>query len=317
MFLSIWLAIAVFFLTTPACAQAYPTRTITIIVPFAAGGPGDVIGRLIAKSMSTVLGQQIIIENLGGAGGTIGANRAAKAASDGHTLLLAHVGLATSVTLYRNPPYDPVKDFEPIGMVTDVTMTLVARRDFPPKDLKEAERGEDVSFGNAGIGSASHLCGLLFMSAIDTAMNTIQYKGGGPAVNDLLAGHIDFYCDPATGTTSHIRAGKIKVYAVTTKKRLATLPDVPTADEAGLPGFEVSTWYGLYAPRATQQPIIEKLVTALQHALKDPDVINRFATLSMEPVPLDQATPQALQTYLKAEVEKWAPIIRKAGVYAD
>ncbi len=306
----------------PARAQEYPTRVITMIVPFAAGGPGDTIARLIGHAMSQSLKQQIIIENALGAGGTIGTHRVARAAPDGYTLLLMHTGQATSVSLYRKLPYDPVNDFEKVGLVTDVSMTLVARPDFPPKDLREAiayirENGDKVTFAHSGVGSAAHLCGLIFMNATGTKMTIVPYRGGGPALNDLIAGNIDFYCDPATGPTPHIQAGKIKAYAVTTKTRLSTLPDVPTTEEAGFPKIEVSTWYGLYAPRGTPKPIIERLVSALQAAIKDPTVVSRFKELSMEPVSEDRATPDALDAFLKAEVAKWAPIIKEAGVLAD
>ncbi len=306
----------------PARAQEYPTRVITMIVPFAAGGPGDTIARLIGHAMSQSLKQQIIIENALGAGGTIGTHRVARAAPDGYTLLLMHTGQATSVSLYRKLPYDPVNDFEKVGLVTDVSMALVARPDFPPKDLREAiayirENGDKVTFAHSGVGSAAHLCGLIFMNATGTKMTIVPYRGGGPALNDLIAGNIDFYCDPATGPTPHIQAGKIKAYAVTTKTRLSTLPDVPTTEEAGFPKIEVSTWYGLYAPRGTPKPIIERLVSALQAAIKDPTVVSRFKELSMEPVSEDRATPDALDAFLKAEVAKWAPIIKEAGVLAD
>ncbi len=306
----------------PAVAQEFPNRVITMVVPFAAGGPGDVIARLVGSAMSQKLNQQIIVENALGAGGTIGTHRVARAAPDGYTILLMHVGQATSVSLYRKLPYDPVNDFEKIGLVTDVPMILVARPDYPPRDLKELvayvrERGDKVLFAHSGIGSAAHLCALVFMNATGANMTLVPYKGGGPALNDVMAGHIDFYCDPATGPTPLIQAGKLKSYGVTTKARLPTLPDLPTTEEAGFPKIEVSTWYGLYAPRGTPKPAIEKLMLALQGALADPTVIARFRELSMEPVSQDRATPQALDAFLKAEVEKWAPIIKAAGVRAD
>lgn len=306
----------------PAAAQEFPTRVITMVVPFAAGGPGDVIARLVSGAMSQTLGQQIIVENALGAGGTIGTHRVAKAAPDGYTILLMHVGQATSVSLYRKLPYDPVNDFEKIGLVTDVPMILVARPDYPPRDLKELvayvrERGDKVLFAHSGIGSAAHLCALVFMNATGATMTLVPYKGGGPALNDVMGGHIDFYCDPATGPTPLIQAGKLKSYGVTTKARLATLPDLPTTEQAGFPRIDVSTWYGLYAPRGTPRPIIEKLTTALQAALVDPTVVSRFAELSMTPVSRDRATPEALDAFLKAEVAKWAPIIKEAGVRAD
>jgi tripartite-type tricarboxylate transporter receptor subunit TctC len=309
-------------IAVPARAQDFPNRVITIIVPFAAGGPGDVIARLIGQAMSINLGQSVIVENALGAGGTIGTHRVARAAPDGYTLLLMHTGQATSVSLYKKLPYDPVEDFEKIGLVTDVPMILVGKPDLAPKDLKELvgyirERGDKVLYAHSGIGSAAHLCGLVFMSATGTSMTTVPYKGGGPALSDVLGGRIDVYCDPATGPTPHIQAGRIKGYAVTTKTRLKTLPNLPTTAEAGFPKIEVSTWYGLYAPRGTPKPIIDRLVTALQFALKDQNVISRFAELSMEPVSEDRATPTALDSHLRAEVAKWAPIIKAAGVSAD
>jgi tripartite-type tricarboxylate transporter receptor subunit TctC len=305
-----------------AWAQAYPTKVVTIIVPFAAGGPTDTVTRLVAQAMSKSLGQQIIVENVGGAGGTIGAARAAKATPDGHTLFLHHIGQATSVTLYRKLPYSALEDFEPIGLVTDVPMTLVAKKEFPARDLKELiahvkANKDKVSYANAGIGAASHLCGMLFMSAIQTDLTTVPYKGTGPAMNDLLGGQVDFMCDQTTNTTSQIKAGKIKVYGVTTKKRVPSLPEVPTMHEAGLPGFEVAIWHGLWAPKGTPKAAIDKLAASLQGALKDPLVKTRFAELGTEPVGDDRARPGALRAHLKAEIEKWAPVIKKAGVYAD
>lgn len=309
-------------IAVPARAQDFPNHVITIVVPFAAGGPGDVIARLVGQAMSINLGQSVIVENALGAGGTIGTHRVARAAPDGYTLLLMHTGQATSVSLYKKLPYDPVEDFEKIGLVTDVPMILVGKPDLAPKDLKELvgyirERGDKVLYAHSGIGSAAHLCGLVFMSATGTSMTTVPYKGGGPALSDVLGGRIDVYCDPATGPTPHIQAGRIKAYAVTTKTRLKTLPNLPTTAEAGFPKIEVSTWYGLYAPRGTPKPIIDRLVTALQFALKDQNVISRFAELSMEPVSEDRATPAALDGYLRNEVAKWAPIVKAAGVSAD
>ena len=224
----------------PAFGQEYPNRPITLVVPFSAGGPGDVIARLLGTSMSATLKQSIVIENVVGAGGTLGTNRVAKATPDGYTLLLMHVGQATAPALYAKLPFDPIGDFAPIGLVTDVPMLLVARANFPAKDLKELvayvrAQGDKVTYGNVGLGSASHLCGLMFMSAIDAKLTPIYYKGGGPALNDIIAGHIDVYCDPATGPTPYIQAGTIPGYAITSKKRVATLPNVPTSAEAGVP----------------------------------------------------------------------------------
>jgi tripartite-type tricarboxylate transporter receptor subunit TctC len=298
--------------TLPAFGQEYPNRPITLVVPFSAGGPGDVIARLLGTSISATLKQPLVIENVVGAGGTIGTNRVAKAAPDGYTLLLMHVGQATAPALYAKLPFDPIGDFAPIGLVTDVPMILVARPNFPAKDLKELvayvrAQGDKVTYGNVGLGSASHLCGLMFMSAIEGTLAPIYYKGGGPALNDIIAGHIDVYCDPATGPTPHIQSGTITGYAITSKKRVPTLPNVPTSAEAGVPGFD-------YAPRDTPKPIVDALVGALQKALKDPALINRFAELSMTPVEEERATPAALERLLKTEIDKWDRIIKNAGI---
>jgi tripartite-type tricarboxylate transporter receptor subunit TctC len=305
-----------------AQADDYPSKVITMIVPFAAGGPTDTVARLIAQSMGTTLKQQVIVENVGGAGGTLGAGRVARSPADGYTIFLHHIGHSTAPSLYRKLPYNAIDDFEPIGLVTDVPMTIVARKDLPPKDMKELlayvkTNKDKVTYANAGVGSASHLCGMLFMTAVQTELTTVPYKGTGPAMNDLLGGQVDFMCDQTTNTTGQIKGGKIKVYAVTTKTRVPTLPDVPTLIESGLTGFEVAVWHGLYAPKGTAKPIIDKLSKALQLALSDPNVKQRFNDLGTEPVSQDSARPEALRAHLKAEIEKWAPIIKQAGVYAD
>jgi tripartite-type tricarboxylate transporter receptor subunit TctC len=304
---------------TATMAQDYPSRPITMIVPFSAGGPGDVIARILGSAMSATLKQSIVVENVVGAGGTLGTNRVAKATPDGYTLLLMHVGQATAPALYAKLPFDAVGDFAMIGLVTDVPMILVARPNFPAKDLKELvgrlrSDGEKISFGNVGLGSASQLCGLMFMSVTDTKLTPVYYKGGGPALNDVIAGHIDVYCDPATGPTPYIQAGTIKGYAITSKRRVATLPDTPTSAEGGIPAFDVTTWYGLYAPRGTPKPVVDMLVASLQTALKDPALVSRFAELSMAPVEAERATPEALEAFLKAEVIKWGRIIKAARI---
>ncbi|WP_186417349.1 tripartite tricarboxylate transporter substrate-binding protein [Bosea sp. CS1GBMeth4] len=303
-----------------APAQDFPkARPVTIVVPFAAGGPGDTIARLLGNAMKNALGQSVIIENVLGAGGTIGTARVAKATPDGYTVLLMHTGLATAPALYEKLAFDPVRDLAPIGLVTDVSMTLVGRPNYPARDLRELvadlkARGDKVTFGHSGRGSAAHLCGVLFMDAVGRPLTWVAYRGGSQVVTDLMSGNVDIYCDPATGTTPLIREGKIKAYSVTTRKRLKTLPDLPTADEAGLPGFEVSTWYGLYAPAGTPQPVIADLTRALQAALADPTVVSRFADLSMEPVTREEATPKALETFLAAELKKWSAAMTRAGV---
>ena len=305
-----------------AVAQDYPNRAITITVPFAAGGPTDTVTRLIGQSMSKTLGQPIIVENVGGAGGTIGVEKAVRAKPDGYTLLLMHIGISTAPSLYRALRYDPVKDLEPIGLVTDVPMTIIANKNFPPNNMKELiaymkANKDKVTYANAGVGAASHLCGMLLMTAMQTDVTTVPYKGTAPAMTDVLGGQVNFMCDQTTNTTPQIKGGKVKAYAVTTKQRLKTMPDVPTVDESGLKGFEVTVWHGIWAPHGTPKPIIDKLAKALQAALRDPAIVARFAELGTEPVPQDQATPAALAAHLKSEIAKWAPIIKKAGIYAD
>jgi tripartite-type tricarboxylate transporter receptor subunit TctC len=319
--LAVFLAV-IFGAVSQLSAQEYPTKVVTMIVPFAAGGPTDTVARLSAVPMSKTLKQQVIVENVGGAGGTIAANRVAKATPDGYTILIYHIGMATAPALYRKLPFKPLEDFEYIGLINDVPMTLVARGNFPAKDLKEliayVKKNKDkVTYANAGLGAASHLCGLLFMTAIETDLTTVPYKGTAPAMNDLLGGQVDFMCDQTTNTTSQIKGGKIKVYGVTSKSRVASLKDVPTMHEAGLPNFEISIWHALYAPKGTPKAVAATLTKSLQEAIKDATVKQRFADLGAEAVELKRATPEALQAHLKAEIDKWGPIIKKAGVYAD
>jgi tripartite-type tricarboxylate transporter receptor subunit TctC len=279
---------AVSLISLSASAQTYPDRTITMVVPFSAGGPTDTVARLVAESMSKDLGQQIVVENVGGAGGSLGAGRVAQADPDGYTVLLHHIGMATSATLYRKLAYDTLNAFEYVGLVTDVPMTIVARKDFEPKDLKglidyvKANK-DTVTVANAGIGAASHLCGMMFMSAIETPVVTVPYKGTGPAMTDLLGGQVDIMCDQTTNTTKQILGGTIKAYAVTSPARLPVLPDVPTAIEGGLADFQVGIWHGVYAPKGTPAEATERLSKALQVALKDPNVVARFAELGTVP----------------------------------
>lgn len=305
-----------------AAAQSYPTQPISIVVPFTAGGPTDTVTRLVAQAMSAELGVNVIVENVGGAGGTLGAARVSQADPDGYSLLLHHIGMATTATLYRQLPYDALNGFAHVGLVTEVPMTLVSRADLELDTLAEVidwvkENGEDVMYANAGIGAASHLCGLLFMNAIDTPMTTIPYQGTGPALTDLMGGQVDLLCDQTTNTTPQIREGSIKAFAVTTPERVASLPDLPTAAEAGLEGFEVSIWHGLYAPSGTPDDVVARLSEALQAALQDPTVIERFADLGTVPSPSEDATPGALRAKVESEIALWRPIIEAAGIYAD
>ncbi|MDQ1080358.1 tripartite tricarboxylate transporter substrate-binding protein [Pseudoroseomonas cervicalis] len=307
----------------PATAQqAFPNRTISIIVPFAAGGPTDTVTRLVAEVMGRDLGQTVVVENVGGAGGTLGAARVAQARPDGYTLLLHHIGMGTTPTLYRRLSYDPVGGFETIGLVTAVPMTIIARKDIQANNLAElvalVRRDQTrVNYANAGIGAASHLCGLLLQKAIDAPMTTVPYRGTGPAMTDLIAGTVDIMCDQTTNTTSHIRAGAVRAFAVTTAERLPSLPELPTAAEAGLPGMEVTVWHGLYSPKGTPAEINTRLSRALQVALRDERLVQRFADLGTAPVPQDQATPEAHRAFWQADIAKWRPVIQAAGQYAD
>ena len=307
---------------TTAPAQDYPVKPIVIVVPAAAGGPTDTLTRVLAAAMSEPLKQTVLIDNTGGAGGTIGINKVAKARADGYTLLLYHVGMATSPALYRKLPYDTLNDFDYIGQVADVPMTLIATKKTPSANFAEflpyAKANKDkLTYATAGIGSASYLCGLLFMSTIQTEFTTIPYKGTGPAMNDLVGGQVDFICDQTTNTVPQIRSGNVKVYGVTTATRLRSLPDVPTLQEQGLAGFDLVVWNGLFAPKGTPKPALDKLVAALQVAVQSPAFRTRLADVGAEPVPVAKATPESLRALLKSEIDKWTPIIRKTGVYAD
>jgi tripartite-type tricarboxylate transporter receptor subunit TctC len=309
-------------LPAAAVAQDYPTKPIIIIVPAAAGGPTDTLTRVLAQQMSDALKQQMIVENVGGAGGTIGINRAAKAKPDGYTLLLYHVGMATSPALYRKLQYDTLNDFDYIGQVADVPMMLIAKKTTPSANFAEflsyAKANKDkLTYANAGLGSASYLCGILFMSAIDTSFTMVPYKGTGPAMNDLVGGQVDFMCDQTTNTVPQIKSGNVKAYGVATAARLASMPDMPTLSEQGLKGFELVVWNGVFAPKGIPKAAQEKLVAALQTAVQAQAFRTRLADLGAEPVPVAKANPGSLGGLLKAEVDKWGPIIRKTGVFAD
>lgn len=305
-----------------AAAQDYPTRPVTLVVPFAAGGPTDTVARLIGASMSKTLGQQVVVENVAGAGGTLGPGRVAKAPADGYTLLLHHIGMATTATLYRKLPYNALTDFEYIGLVGESPMTIIARKTLAPNKLSELvayakENKDKVTLANAGVGAASHLCGMLFQTAVGVPLTTVPYKGTGPAMNDIVAGQVDILCDQTTNTTEQIKGGTVKAYAVTTKARVSSLKDLPTTAEAGMPAVEVGIWHGVYAPKGTPKPALDKLVAAVKVAMKDQTIIARYGDLGLDPVADSDVTPAALQAKLKSEIDKWAPVIKAAGVYAD
>jgi putative tricarboxylic transport membrane protein len=307
---------------TASTQTAFPARSITLVVPAAAGGPTDTVARLIAESMSRTLGQTVVIENLGGAGGTIGMLRVSKAAPDGYTIAVWHIAQATAPALYKNLRYDVVNDFDHLGRITDVPMSLVSKATLPMKNLNElldwirAQKG-NVTYGHAGVGSASHLCALILMKELGVQMEGVGYRGTGPAMNDLLGGQFDVMCDQTTNTTNQIKAGRIKGYAVTTKFKVSSLPDLPTLDSGAIPGFEVSAWHAMWAPKGLPKDVTDKLVAALQIALRDPKVVERFASLGTEPVAPALATPEALKSQLVAEVKRWGAVITAAGVIGN
>lgn len=309
-------------LSANALAQNYPDRPITLIVPFAAGGPTDVVARSLAQSMGSDLKQPIVVDNAGGAGGTIGSKKAADAQADGYTLLLMHIGMATAPSLYKKLLFDPLKSYEYIGLTVDVPMTLLGKAALPPNNLNELlpyikQNASKMNVAHAGIGSASHLCGLLFMSTIQQDIQTIAYRGTGPAMTGLLAGEVDLLCDQTTNTTAQIQSGKVKTYGISSARRSTTLPNVPTLDEAGLKGFQLGVWHGLYAPKGTPKPVLDRLQRALLAGLKDAGFVKRMEELGARVVSEKEATPDALRNKLQAEINLWSPIIQKAGVYAD
>lgn len=322
LFASIAAAATLGLATGATWAQDYPQRPITFVVPFSAGGPTDTVTRLIAEPMAKALGGEIVIQNVTGAGGTVAAGQVANAEADGYTVLMHHIGMSTAPTLYANLPYDPIEGFEQIGLVTEVPMTIIGRKDLEPTNLQElvdyAKANVDtITYANAGVGAASQLCGLLFMTAIDTQLTEVPYQGTGPALTDLVGGQVDFMCDQTTNTTGQIQAGEVKAYAVTSAERLASLPDLETTAEAGFPDINVTVWHGLYVPADTPADVVQKLNEALVAALKDQNVIDRFAELGTTPVAEDRATPEAHLEHLKAQIELWKPIIEAAGVAAQ
>ncbi len=303
-------------------ADAYPSRPIAMVVPFAAGGPTDVVARSVAAAMSKSLGQSVVVENRLGAGGTVSAAYVAKSAPDGYTILIHHNGMATAPALYSKLSYKPLTDFAFVGQVADVPMTLLGRHDLPANNLAELvtyirKNQNKVNLANAGLGAVSQLCGMLFQKAIGVDLQTIPYQGTAPAMTALLGGQVDVLCDQTTQTLQHIKADKVKLYGVTTAERIQALPNTPTLREGGLKGFEVKVWHGIYAPKGTPPAVIDKLNGALRAALKDPAVAARMKDLGAVIVPEDKQTPEGLHTWLASEIDKWSPIIKAAGVQAD
>ncbi|QWD75566.1 tripartite tricarboxylate transporter substrate binding protein BugD [Polynucleobacter sp. MWH-UH24A] len=306
-------------LTGTANAQKYPDKPISLVVPFAAGGPTDTIARLLATNMSKTLGQTVVVENVAGAGGTVASAKVAKSKPDGYTIYIHHMGMATAQALYDKLPYDPLKDFEYIGQVADVPMVLLGSKNFPPNNFKELEayiraNKDKVTMANAGPGAVSQLCGLIFQSRLGVRVTTVPYKGTGPALTDLVGGQVNILCDQTTQTIPFIKDGKVKVYGVTTPKRLSALPNVPTLDEQGMKGFDVKVWHGIYAPLGTPKPVLEKLNAALKKALTDPDLKARLDSSNIDIVPVSKQNGEALKAHLDAEINRWGPIIRKANI---
>ncbi|MDB5883179.1 MAG: tctC [Ramlibacter sp.] len=302
-----------------AAQEPYPSRPITMVMPYAPGGPGDAITRLFAASMQKTLGQQILVDNTAGASGSIGTAKVARSKPDGYTLLMIHVSHATNLAMYKSLPYHPVDDFEPIGSATSGPMVIVTRNDFPPRDLTEfiaylKANPAKVSLAHAGVGSASHLCGLMMMNALNVQLNEIPYKGTGPALTDLMGGQVDVLCDQTSGTVPSVKAGKIKAYAAAGKARLPGLPGVPAISEAGVQGFDINISFGLYAPKGTPKPVLDQLTAALQKSVSDPELRNRLDAMGVAAVNADQATPAALRAHLKDEIDTLGGLLIKAGV---
>lgn len=302
--------------------SSWPDQTITLVIPFAPGGPTDAVGRLIAEVMARDLGVNMVVQNVGGAGGTTGTNRVAQARPDGYTILLHNIGMATAPTLYRRLPYDPLTAFEYIGLVTATPMVWMARPDFPGETFADMlrfvrERRDRVNLANAGLGSASQLCGTLFQAQLGVGATTISYTGSGPIYPEIIAGRIDIYCDQTTSAIPFIQARSVKAMAVTTAEPLPQVPGVPTATGAGLQGFEIAVWHGVYAPRGTPAPVVARLNQALRVALRDPRVVQRLNELGSPPEPESRQTPEAHRAHVAAEIAKWRPILQAAGQFAD
>jgi tripartite-type tricarboxylate transporter receptor subunit TctC len=297
----------------------WPTKSIQMVVPFAAGGPTDTIARLIAVPMGQALGQTVVVENVPGAGGTIASTKVARAAPDGYTIYIHHMGMATANALYDKLPYDPMTSFDYIGQVADVPMVLLGKKDLPANNFKELEayikaNGSKVTMANAGPGAVSQLCGLLFQSRLGVKLTNIPYKGTGPALTDLLGGQVDLLCDQTTQTIPYIKDGRVKAFGTTTMKRLPAIPNVPTLNEQGLKGFEVKVWHGVYAPKGTPQPVLDKLNAALKKALNTPDVQKRLNDANIDIVPADKVSAKGLKDHLEKEINVWGPVIRKANI---
>ena len=305
-----------------ASAQVFPSRPITLVVPYPAGGPSDTLARILGESMRSLLGQPIIIENVSGAGGAIGVGRVARAAPDGYTLSLGHVQTHVINAATQTLQYDVVKDFEPVSLIADTPQWIAARSTFPAKDLTEmtawmkANPGK-ATVGAVGVGGPTDIAAIFFQKRTGTSFQLVPYRGGAPLIQDLVAGQIDLTFGQAANYLSHVRGGRLKAYAVLAKKRWWAAPDVPTMEEAGVPGFYMSFWHGLWVPKGTPKDIVARLNAAVQDALGDAALRQRFSDIGQEIWPRDQQTPQALAALQKAEIDKWWPVIRNANIKGE
>ena len=303
-------------------ASAFPTKPLTIVVPYAAGGSTDVLARILAESLSRDLGQPVVVDNVGGAGGTIGTTKVVRASNDGHTLLLHNMGIATAPALYSKLPFDVTKDLEPIALVGDVPMILVGNKNFAPSNIAEliklmkAKPG-DVKFSHAGIGATSHLCAMLMTQTTDTTVTMVPYKGTGPALQDLIAGNVDLICDQPVATGPHLKSGALKAYAMATKTRISTMPDVATFTESGMPGFELAVWHGIFVPKGTSAANVQRLNKAVRSALSDPGLVKRLSDMGVIIPNADRLQPETLGKFTSTEIGRWAPIIKAAGAKAE
>ena len=311
-------AAALIGVTATAHAGPYPDRAITVVVPFPAGGPSDVVARIVTEHMSKTLGQQMVIENVGGAGGTLGSARVAAAPPDGYTLLAGSMGSHVSApVLTPNIKYDPSRDFTPIGFTAHSPAVIIARKDFPAKNLKELvayvkQNGEKVKQGHGGVGASSHMACLMFNSEAGLKPTMVAYRGSNPAMNDMIGGHIDFLCEQSVSVAEQVKAGTVKGYAVSSAQRLASLPDVPAAKEAGVK-YEMSIWAGIFAPRKTPKEVVDKLAAALNKALEDPTVVKRLGDLGASVPVKSERTPAAFEKMVKSEITRWSPILKAAA----